>query len=86
MHYISYFNDFNVNELWYTGLRGKLKQAYCAKCAENNTSVVETPSKMELLTNMLLSNYDCHASLENGAVLIFQWYTLEQISEMRMHF
>jgi len=40
-----------------------------AKCAENNTSAVGKPSKMELedleiLTNMLLSNYDCHASLE----------------------
>ena len=31
---------FNANDLWYTGLRGKLKQAYYTKCAENNTSVV----------------------------------------------
>ena len=48
---------FNANDLWYTGLRGKLKQAYYTKCAENNTSVVGSPSKMEpedleILTNM----------------------------------
>jgi len=78
---------FNANDLWYTGLRGKLKQAYYTKCAENNTSVFGSPSKMEpedleILTNMLLSNDDYRASLENRAILVFQWYTLGRISEM----
>ena len=78
---------FNANDLWYTGLRGRLKQAYYTKCAENKTSVVGSPSKMEpedleILTNMLLSNDDYRASLENRAILVFQWYTLGRISEM----